>query len=587
MNMAAQSFQYDPLGRRVAKTVLSTTTNYLYDRVNPVQELSGTTPTANLITGGVDESYWAQLLPPGAYTARQLAEIMTNADPCWKRIEHIVVLMLENRSFDNLLGWLYDPQNTPPFNVVPRDFDGLSAKSLSNPDPNGRNIAVGKTLDPRSPQPNPGEPFEHVYSQVYNVPLVDLRNVPPTPPHQPNMQGFIRNYAIQKNAPADPAKIMESMTPKTAPVLSALAHHYAVCDRWFASIPSQTFCNRSFIHAGTSSGYVNNSGGALCFVNDSTTIFDLLEMAGKTWTIFCGSWLLESFTLLTQKHLWKYALGEHFAHLRDFTTAASQKGGLPAYSFLEPIYFDSIVWGPENDMHPECNPYEFYGPSNLERGEALIAKVYDVIRNSPDWESTLLIILFDEHGGCYDHVPPPSAPECEVAIAPDRIISASEPGGSGFKFDRLGPRVPAIIISAYTKPQTRLHCVFEHTSVLSTVVNCFDLPNNRLGKRQAEAPDLKDALNSPRPRKDRPPIPNSQFSFVEDAEAALHSLVHTKLLRFKRRPISDLRRNALHGMAVFTQAGDLISRVEGIENELEANLLLVEHEAKLVWGKTF
>lgn len=87
---------------------------------------------------------------------------------------------------------------------------------------------------------------------------------------------------------------------------------------------------------------------------------------------------------MTQKPLWKYALTKHFAHFKDFVAAAKKEGGLPNYSFIEPIYFDSIVWGPENDMHPECNPYQFFGSSNLHRGEVLIATVYDAIRNSPD-----------------------------------------------------------------------------------------------------------------------------------------------------------------------------------------------------------
>src|ERR1700677_2047050 len=93
---------------------------------------------------------------------------MSNSPTCWSKIEHIVVLMLENRSFDNLLGWVYDPENEPPFSVVPTDFDGLSGKDLSNPIPNGRDIRVGKSFDARGPQPNPGEPFEHVYSQLYD-----------------------------------------------------------------------------------------------------------------------------------------------------------------------------------------------------------------------------------------------------------------------------------------------------------------------------------------------------------------------------------------------------------------------------------
>jgi len=503
------------------------------------------------------------------------------------KIEHIVVLMFENRSFDNLLGWLYDPANDAPFNVVPADFEGLSGKNLTNPRPDGRVVPAGKTEDPHSPQPNPGEPFEDVYSQVFNVDRPEFKDCPGTSPGPANMQGFIRNYNVQKDKPADAGTIMQSLTPKTLPVLSALAHNYALCDHWFASLPTQTFCNRSFVHAGTSSGYVNNGGGGRVFVNETPTIFDLLEGAGKSWNVFVGGWLLQSFTLLTQKSMWKYALTKHFAHIKDFIAAAGKKGGLPAYSFIEPIYFDSFVWGPENDMHPECNPYEFYGQSNLHRGEALLADVYNAIRNGPDWESTLLIVLFDEHGGCYDHVPPPSAESnCPVAIAPDdKIIPAGQSGGIGFKFDRLGPRVPAIVISPYTPAQTRLHQTFEHTSILTTIVNCLNLPKNKLGKRQANAFDLGAALILSDARQDHPTIAVPHVSLLEDAKAEWHFLVHSKLLRAKQKPVTDLQRHALHAMAHFMEASDLHERVSNLNNELEADLLLVEQETKLVKNK--
>jgi phospholipase C len=499
------------------------------------------------------------------------------------KIEHIVVLMLENRSFDNLLGWLYGPANDPPFNILPADFDGLSGKDLSNTAPDGAIVHPGTTDDARSPQPNPGEPFEDVYSQIYDVPKLALKDVPPDPLHAPNMQGFIKNYDAQKDKPANPGTIMHSLTPKTLPVLSSLAHNYALCDRWFASIPTQTFCNRSFVHAGTSSGYVNNGGGGLCFVNDTPTIFDLLEGAGKPWNVFVGGWLLQSFTLLTQKGLWKYALTSHFAHFKDFVAAAGKKGGLPSYSFIEPIYFDSLVWGPENDMHPECNPYQFYGPASLHRGEALIETIYDAIRNGPDWESTLLIIVFDEHGGCYDHVPPPSAADCKVAISPDDIVIPSgQPGGGGFKFDRLGPRVPAIVVSAYTPAQTRLHTVFEHTSLLSTVVNCFGLPKGQLGKRQSRATDVGEALSLSVSRADQPAIAKPQFSLSDDIDAELYSVVNSRLLRATKKDVTDLQTEALHGMALFLQADDLHARVDNLKNQLEADLLLAELEAKLL-----
>src|SRR5262249_30251032 len=309
--------------------------------------------------------------------------------------------------------------------------------------------------------------------------------------------------------------------------------------------------------------------------------------AEKSWKIFCGGWLLESFTLLTQKPMWRYALSEHFAHFGDFLAAAAKKDGLPNYSFLEPVYFDSVVWGPHNDMHPESNLYEFYGPSNLHRGEALVWKIYQAIRNGPNWESTLLIILFDEHGGCYDHIPPPTSADCAIAIAPDRIVPVGQPGGTGFRFDRLGPRVPAIVVSAYTPPQTRLHDVFEHTSVLGTVVNCFGLPRGKLGARQAKAMDLSAALPLETARTDKPEIEKPHFSLLEDAKQELHAIVHSKLLGAKQKPVSDLQKTMLHAAAMFSGDHALHDRVEKLEHELAADLLLMEHEAMLVKNKIF
>ncbi len=203
------------------------------------------------------------------------------ADNSLEQIQHIVVLMLENRSFDNALGWLYDPANPAPFNrVPPANFEGLYGKQLGNPKPDSTPVPVGKGNVLTDPNPDPGEPYEDVYCQIYGqksapVPI-------PSPPGLPcNMQGFVYNYAAQKDVIAqkiDPGIIMNCFTPASLPVLSSLAYYYGVCDRWFSSIPSQTLCNRSFVHAGTSSGYVNNGGSnGILFTNDTPTIFDLLE----------------------------------------------------------------------------------------------------------------------------------------------------------------------------------------------------------------------------------------------------------------------------------------------------------------------
>ena len=198
-----------------------------------------------------------------------------------RKINHIVTLMLENRSFDNILGWLYDPHNDPPFDKVPRGqtFEGVSGKDLSNPRPGGGLVRVGKNTVMTDPFPDPNEPYDHVYAQMYGV------NPPPHPiPNteaSPNMQGFVIDYqnAIdQASTPKkgcsrilaslfrgvtpmdyDPGIIMNCFTPKSLPVINGLANAYAVCDYWFSSVPTQTF-SQSFVCA---RGYIFRSRSQL------------------------------------------------------------------------------------------------------------------------------------------------------------------------------------------------------------------------------------------------------------------------------------------------------------------------------------
>jgi len=493
-----------------------------------------------------------------------------------ERIKHIVVLMLENRSFDNLFGWLYDPANQPPFNrVPPPNFEGVYGKNLSNPASNG-NIPVRKGTDPTSPFPDPGEQFADVYEQIHGVPLPASSSAANlVMPATCNMQGFLPNY--ERKSPPNSETIMNCFTPAVVPVLSSLAHYYGVCDHWFASIPSQTLCNRSFMQAGTSSGYVNNGGSdGILFVNDTPTIFNLLSDAGKSWKVYCGGWTITSLVLLTQRGVWDFALqAGYFEHVSDFLADAQKPGGLPAYSFIEPNYIDSIVHGPENDMHPESHPFQLFGHSNVEQGEKLVYQIYNAVRNSPDWDKTLLLIVFDEHGGCYDHVCPPSS------ISPDNVvIPPDRPGGTGFQFNRLGVRVPAIVVSAYTPQETILKTVFDHTSALSTVVNCFTLPTGRLGNRQAKAPDVSEALKLSSPRQDRPPIPlpGAEEIGVAKRVAALGSVI----VHANEKPVSGLQKRLLRGAAKrLGLSPEEQGAIEKADTNLSADAELVKLEAQL------
>lgn len=437
-------------------------------------------------------------------------------------IDHVVVLMLENRSFDNVLGWLYDPANPPPFDRIPegQSFDGFSGKDLSNPVPGGGIAVPGRETVLSNPNPDPGEVFADVYAAMFDT------TDPPVPNRTdvPGMQGFVNNYAAviesynaTHSPPVDPRIIMNGFGPEHVPALSALAHGYAVCDRWFSSIPTQTYANRSFLHAGTSSGYVNNLWKAgpepwdvAVFSNATDTIFNLLEAGGVTWNVYYGGSLAFCLAFLTQQKLQQYATVDpttnRFWHMSQFYADAAA-GTLPSYTFIEPHFFSSLTYGPENDGHPPVNPLDIDGPSTLRRADKLVGDVYLALRASPTWDRTLFVILFDEHGGTYDHVPPPlTVPPDDVVVPPD------QPGGSGFAFGRLGMRVPAILVSPLIEPGRTINTAFDHTSIIKTVINCFDMRDGdgnpaTLLAREAASTDLSGAITRTTPRSDTVDIP--------------------------------------------------------------------------------
>lgn len=446
------------------------------------------------------------------------------------QINHIVVLMLENRSFDNVLGWLYDEDNKPPFDKVPRGqkFEGLSGKPHCNPRPKDKGqVCVGKGKVMTDPFPDPNEPYDHVFTQMFNKTY--LRNCIPNTTDVPSMDGFVVDYAnaIQTAGESkkgcskilssffrssgmmamDPGIIMNCFTPDRLPVMNGLANAYAVCDHWYSSVPTQTFPNRSFVHAATSSGYVYNmwttkgdpfDDGVL--INKTTTIYNLLEEAGIAWRVYYGGPFLLCNTLITQEKLWKFApFGDHFFHMTKFLEDAKKPGGLPGYTFIEPNMMCSEKYGPENDMHPAYAVTDTGAPTDVRYGEVLVHTVYEALRKSPDWNNTLLVITFDEHGGTYDHFPP--RPGCD---SPDGIIiPANKPGGSGFDFKRYGVRVPAVLVSPLIEQGTVCNSVFDHTSIIRTIANRW-LGGHHLTERDRNALDLSALLTLDKPRTDDP-----------------------------------------------------------------------------------
>jgi phospholipase C len=335
-------------------------------------------------------------------------------------------------------------------------------------------------------------------------------NAPANPDQPATMDGFVTDYisAFTAEMGRSPifeeyVQIMTGYTPPQVPVTSALARGFATFDHWFCEVPSQTFPNRSFFHAATSSGFVVNMSPAESFPlhNTAETIFERLESRGLTWRVYCDPPSGLSITGIIHAPRLLDRFETNFFTTDQFLEDAAS-GQLPTYSFIEP----NLLHG-HNDMHPAFDALfpgmDLDPPSSLLGGEALLAKIYDAIRSSssPDGSNaynTLLLITFDEHGGTYDHVPPPST------VPPDPAAPA---GQMGFTFERSGVRVPAIAVSAWIGEKTVINDEYRHTSVIRTLRERWQLGPPLTG-RDGSARDLAPvlSLDSPRAPEDWPEV---------------------------------------------------------------------------------
>jgi phospholipase C len=410
-------------------------------------------------------------------------------------IQHIVQLMLENRSFDQMLGFLYSKSNNRSPTHQP--FEGLKGNE-SNPDLNGREVKIFK-IDQTAGHPyfmpgaDPGEGFQNTNYQLFSTD-------DPAEGAIPTNNGFVINFKaaiasdrarhVKDSLPGTIAsEIMGMYTPEMLPVMSALARGFAVCDHWFASAPTQTIPNRAFASAATSQGHLDNH----VKIFTCPSIFGQLSNSNIDWAIY--GYNQEPMTRLdfpdTQE-----ADESHFGHFRDFQARAAA-GTLPEYTFLEPS------WGASgNSQHPNYD---------VALGEQLIKDVYYALRNGPGWNDTLLVITYDEHGGNYDHVAPPGG-----AVPPDDSL-----GEWGFDFTRFGVRVPALLVSPRIVAGTVFRVAqgtIDHTSVLKTIEVRWGV--DPLTARDKAAPDLGDVLTLKTPRTDDP---------LAAIEAPVSSEIHPNL----------------------------------------------------------
>ena len=392
--------------------------------------------------------------------------------PGLDKLKHIVVLMMENRSFDHMLGALKatDPR-----------IDGLDGTQF-NPDTTGA-LAPAQPLAQFQGQldPDPDHHFPGVDLQIFNGDT--------TPGRVATMQGFVKSYFSQRKDVKHSRKIMYNFAPGKLPVLTTLATEFAVFNRWFSSIPGPTLCNRAFAHYGSSFGHV---GMEVFYPNTQfKSIYQRLDDAGKTAKIYyfdTKSSSLEVVNLLQHQP-------QFFGTFQQFLDDCG-RGQLPDYSFVEPNYSDhdgdsgAIL---ASDQHPD---------HHVQEGERFIAAVYNAIRqNAALWESTALLVVYDEHGGIYDHVPPPSC-------TPDGFVAQPDATGTGkpFLFDRLGVRVPAILVSPWIAPGTVVGSgrVFEHASIPATVTSFFLQQFADRSPREKAAETFLDLLTLPTMRADAP-----------------------------------------------------------------------------------
>lgn len=373
-------------------------------------------------------------------------------------ITRVVVLMMENHSFDRVLGWM--TQHDPGIEGVDPDRPG------TNPDyPVTTDTVFQEQTRSRNIANDPGHDLHNVLRQIAN-----------------GNQGFVSDFAqtYPQAGPDERKEIMGWYPYGYLPALHFLAYNFVVCDHWYSSLPGPTWPNRFFVHSGTSLGHVDMPEGVFnpaIHVYDQETLYDELDAAGVDWRIYHGDFPQSLLMVHQLDKLDHYRTFDHWA-------ADVQAGDLPAYVFIEPAYFGTE----ENDQHP---------PQDIMRGDLLVAAVFNALQaNQAVFEQTLLVVLYDEHGGFYDHVTPPAT------IPPDGNTKT-------YAFDQLGVRVPAILVSPWLAPGF-ISTAFDHTSVLRMASQLWPAVQP-LGARTAQANSLLDSLTwLDAPRRAIPPAPTNQ-----------------------------------------------------------------------------
>ncbi len=385
------------------------------------------------VDGPADHS--APVRAPGSLPYPDLAE-GTDTIP---EIQHIVVLMMENHSYDNHLGMLGRP-----------GADGFT---------------LGADGKPTASNPYANGKIQHAFRMPTTCQLSGKPSQTWVDSHTQLAGGHMNGFVKSDSGPV----AMGYWEKADLPFYYSMASTFPIADRYFCSVLGQTFPNRRYLLAATSLGMINDGVPDPLDYPANGTIFGRLDKAGVSFSDYYS--LLDSFLPTATMGLFPEDLvryGDHLHVIDDFFDAA-KSGTLPGFSLVEPNYGKTS----EED------------PQNIVYGEQFAAQVIDAVMSGPGWKNTLLIWTFDEHGGYFDHVVPPAA------VAPDDIGPNGNPKYNGFK--QYGFRVPCGIISPWARENYVSHQVFDHSSICALVEAKWNL--RAMTHRDANAHNMLDMLD--------------------------------------------------------------------------------------------
>jgi phospholipase C len=487
------------------------------------------------------------------------------------KIQHVFVLMLENRSFDHLLGFS-GISGTDAVTGVKTAVNGLSGTETNTY--KGKIATVSHPAD-YAMVVDPGHEFTDVLCQLTG-PAATYSPGGSYPPIDDS--GFVASYAevcVKANQQRDVAEIMKCYAPDQLTVLTTLAQEFAVCDCWHASMPGPTWPNRMFVHAASSAGLDHSPTTAeialweiaLGFAFPNGDIFDRITAKGLQRRLYAG----DDFPMMAALK------GIRMDDIRPYQKfAADLQGAFPYnYVFIEPSYALLNDYKGSTSEHPL---------DDVRLGEGLIKATYEAVRNSPVWKSSVLIITWDEHGGFFDHAIPPAA------VAPGDTTPTAGHNKYGFTFQQYGPRVPAVVISPWIPKNIVDHRLYDHSSIPATLEKLFGM--EPLTERDRAANALLPLLSLDAARDDAPtslpspagPAARETLSMVAASSGTYSELAPT-------RPLDSVNDGSLPVILQAAMRQDIelsppekrdsiVARVASLKNRSDAAAYLAEVSAK-------